>query len=311
MSNDNFYNHRIIAIERTETSGSGQSGVKYPMWKCRLEGGKSVNVFKHTMAARNTHALFEAYHPELDAMGMNEVVMWTQHPIAVHCIPDGNWLKVATVAPRPEGAKPDEEIDNTATQRLARAGVQKWAGFFLIDDHLIMDIETADDTNTSEVLSISVISTRGETIYKSLIKPTIPDFVNRAEHVNGITIDMLKDAPTLADIYQKIVTALSCEIVAVYNADFDIPVLQHALIRSGLQPVAIMAAVCVMKQFAMYRGEWNFIKQSWRWAKLGEAAAMFGIKTPSAHEAEADCITTLEIIKAMAAGTPLEEVEPF
>lgn len=308
---DNFYNYKIIAIERTEPSGTGQSGVKYPMWKCRLEGGKSVNIFQHTMAARNTHALFEQYHTELDAMGMNEVVTWNQHPIEIRCVPDGQWLKVATVAPRPDGAKPDEEEDATEQQKLARAGAQRWAQYFFDEDYLILDLETDDKTNTAEILSIAVISTDGEVIYQSLVRPTKPNFINKAEHINGITAEMLKDAPTLAEIREKIVTALSGEIVAVYNADFDIAVLQNAMIRAGLPPVAILATVCVMKQFALYRGEWNYVKSDWRWATLSEAAARFGIETPQAHGALPDCETTLQLIKAMAAGAPLGEVEPF
>lgn len=310
---ENFYNYKIIAIERAETTGTGQSGKKYPMWRCQLEGGKKVNIFKHDKYDRNSHRLFEQYHTELDSMEINDVVTWMQHPIEVHCVPDGQWLKIATVAPRPEGAKPDEEVDNTATQKLARAGVENWAVAFSVRiDTRILDLETSDKTVTSEVLSIAVIGCEhGKVIFKSLVRPTNPNFVNHAEHVNGITPDMLKDAPTLAEIYPQICDALAFAVVGIYNAEFDEKVLQNALIRAGLKPVPILATACVMKQFAMYRGEWNSIKQDWRWATLSEAAARFGIETPEAHGALPDCRTTLEIIKAMAAGQPLDEVEPF
>jgi DNA polymerase-3 subunit epsilon len=309
--NDDFYNHRIILIERAETSGSGESGNKYPMWRCQLEGGKKVNFFKHTKPERNSYGLFHEYHDELDAMETGDVMTWNQHPIEVRCAPDGQWLKVVTVKPRPDGAKPDEDVDNSEQQMIARAGVQLWAAEFLADKGTrILDIETSDKTNTSEILSIAVTDGSGRTIFESLIRPAA-EYTNKAEHVNGLTADRLKDAPTLAQVYSYICAALQGMIVGIYNADFDEKCLQNALIRAGLPPVAMLATVCVMEKYAMYRADWNFVKQDWRWATLSEAAARFGIETPEAHGALPDCKTTLAVIEAMAAGAPLGEVEPF
>jgi DNA polymerase-3 subunit epsilon len=309
---ENFYTHRIILIERAESSGNGSTGTKYPMWRCQFDGGKKANIMKHPKSDIDSYEMFKDYHAELDAMEIGEVVTWQQHPIEVRCKPSGQWLNFVTVAPRPDDAKPDEDIDMTEAQKLSRAGITEWAQDFInARETRILDIEASDKTVISEVLSISILDSSGNTLLKTLVKPTVEGFINHAEHINGITAEMLKDAPTLEDLYPQLYHFLTGMIVCAYNVDFDVPLLQNAVIRAGKRSIPILATVCAMKQFAAYRADWNFAKSEWRWATLSDAAAIFGIETPDAHDAEADCKTTLEIIKYMANGQPIGDVEPF
>lgn len=304
--NDSFYNQKIISIERALTSGKGASGKKYPMWKCRLESGKTVNAFQHDLPERNSHRLFDQY-PEIDEMDLGDVLLWTDFPIECRCAPDGDFLKLVTLAPRKEDARPDfekpapDEVPNSLT--LAQSAVQQWAKRMVESGAVIIDFETDEASATAEVLSVAVIDTEGTTLCRFLVNPT-PGMVfrNRAEHINGITSKMLQDAPSLAQIVPLLSDVLSNRVVLAYNADFDIPVLQNAMLRAGYPPIIPLVGACVMKMYAMYRGQWDYRKKDWRWARLSEAAESFGIETPSAHDALADVRTTLEVLRQMAAG---------
>ncbi len=56
-----------------------------------------------------------------------------------------------------------------------------------------------------------------------------------------------------------------------------------------------------MDSFAIFYGDWNNYLQSYKWQKLSVAARHLGILTPNAHTAAADALTTLQVVKRMAA----------
>lgn len=63
--------------------------------------------------------------------------------------------------------------------------------------------------------------------YYTLLKP-IPDNRNTTNtHVNGITWDMVKDAPTFAEAWPKMAPFFEGQRLVAHNADFDIDVLKH------------------------------------------------------------------------------------
>jgi len=88
-----------------------------------------------------------------------------------------------------------------------RVRAVRWARTQLtLDNWAILDTETTGLYN-AEIVEIAIISTTGEPLLNTLIKPrlTIPA---RASSIHGITDDMLVNSPTFPEIYPQIVDLL-------------------------------------------------------------------------------------------------------
>lgn len=111
---------------------------------------------------------------------------------------------------------------------------------FEIGRILAVDFETASSQRASACsMGLCIIDYRtGEVIEKQhyYINPEV-EFCSRNIHVNGITPDMVADAPT----FPEIIGELSCRIgkdtiVVSHNAPFDISVILRSCIRYDVPP---------------------------------------------------------------------------
>ena len=96
------------------------------------------------------------------------------------------------------------------------------------------------------------------------------------------------------------------ETIAVYNASYDVRLIRQTDAIWGVSPTLkpgdIRKFVCAMRAYAEFYGQ-KSDRGGYRWQKLAAAAEQQGIKIEgTAHRALSDCLTTLGIIKAMAAG---------
>lgn len=161
------------------------------------------------------------------------------------------------------------------------------------DDFLILDTETTGLFD-AEVVQIGIINMSGEVVLDSLVRPTtrIPD---DAIAIHGITNEMVVNAPSFAEIFPQIQTALEGKQVIIYNAEFDRKILNYCCKLHGLKNLGIQKrSHCAMEWYAQFVGDWSPYYRSYKWQPLN-----------GGHSAISDCIACLDLIKKMSS----EEIE--
>lgn len=166
-------------------------------------------------------------------------------------------------------------------------------------DYLVLDTETTGLDAGSEICQIAIIDSTGKPLLDTLVKPVQP-IPAEATAIHGITNETVKNAPPFP--YQLIRKLLNGKSVIVYNAEYDIGILQSSTDVLGFTDfrwVHTANFYCAMKHFAQIYGDWNDYHQSYRWQKLSTACAYYKIPVTKAHGALEDCLATLEVCKAM------------
>ena len=125
-----------------------------------------------------------------------------------------------------------------------------------------------------------------------LIKPTIP-ITESACRIHGITDESVKDAQSFMDVWKDISDVIYGKLLVIYNAGFDIRMMQQSAIACG---VALLEFPCdwndAMDQYSRWYGEWSDYHGSFKWQRLPGGD----------HTALGDCKAVLELIKRMAGG---------
>lgn len=87
------------------------------------------------------------------------------------------------------------------------AGDKKRAARYGMDPDrvLFFDLELTGVYDHDEILSVSIVSGRGETVLDTLVRPVRKKRWKQTEKIHGITPDMVKGAPTLAEIAPRLV----------------------------------------------------------------------------------------------------------
>lgn len=179
------------------------------------------------------------------------------------------------------------------THEIDRQNAARWAAQMMgADNALILDTETSD--LNGEILELTMINLRGETVYNGRFRPTTPIHW-KAARVHGLTEEILADEPGFSEEYDTIKALLEDQTVLIYNAAFDVPMVRRTCELYNRQPITFKGH-CVMLQYAAFVGEWNDYYGNYRWQRLPEGD----------HSALGDCLATLDILKKMAAA----HVEP-
>jgi DNA polymerase III subunit epsilon len=178
----------------------------------------------------------------------------------------------------------DAELKNQSKQRLAtleRAIAQT--------DGVILDTETTG-LYDAEIVEIVIINHLGETLLNTLVKPSIP-IPPEVVEIHGITDKMVESAPSFSDIYPRIVEVLKDKRVLIYNAEFDIGILDYCRRLHGLRSLKLKArSECIMEWHAQWVGRWNNYYEDYRYHPLC-----------GGHRVLDDCLAALERIKKIAA----------
>lgn len=184
------------------------------------------------------------------------------------------------------------------TQSQAEATTQ--AKQILTHQPVYLDTETTGVNRTAEIVEISIIDHDGTTLLDQLVKPRyrIP---GEAMRVHGITNKMVEDAPLWVDIWPQVKATLANRRVAIYNADFDLRLIKQSHQQAGLEWEALGArAICIMKLYAQFYGEWDGRRGSYRWQSLEKAGHQCRLKLPNSHRAKADTLLTRALLRYMA-----------
>lgn len=185
----------------------------------------------------------------------------------------------------------------------------QWARDVLKLPFVVWDTETTGIDDDSKIVSLAAINHTGKVLGNSLINPGVK-IPSTATRIHKITNEMVKDAPSFADVYDQISDALSARRWVIYHKNFDIARLNYECDRADLlriRPAEIIMPYgygddtqCAMEEYAGFYGQWNDYHDSFTWKKLTEAADHLGVEARGAHHALEDCFLILEVIRRMA-----------
>ena len=163
---------------------------------------------------------------------------------------------------------------------------------------IVLDTETTGLDpfgERDEMLQLSIIDGDGNTLLDTYIKPKWHDVWPGAESVNGISPEMVKDAPSPEELVPAVKGIFeSADVLVGYNVNFDLAFLSVW----GICLEERQVVVDVMQEFAEVYGEWNDYFESYKWQKLTTAAQYYGFRF-QAHNSLEDARATLYVYKAM------------
>ncbi len=123
------------------------------------------------------------------------------------------------------------------------------------------------------------------------------EFVNPEKHipervtkVTNITDDMVKDAPTIKELFPKILEFIEGSVLVAHNAEFDMSHLKANAKRLGYK-----FDYTYVDTYAMARAVYPTFPKY----KLGKIAEKLGIKVEVAHRALDDVDTTVKVLNKM------------
>lgn len=194
----------------------------------------------------------------------------------------------------------DDESDKVRKRGIAEAA-RAWMKY----PYVVFDSETTGLEEDAEIVSIGIVSHRGEVLLDTLIKPVYP-IPHEATLIHGIHDALVADAPTFEEVYPLIRSAMQAKRWAGYNISFDMEKLAYQVRKRGMEPIS--PAKCwdewliddvwdVMRPYAEWWGEWNEYYGNYRWQKLANARKRHKLHRGRDHGALDDAITTLRLIE--------------
>jgi DNA polymerase-3 subunit epsilon len=164
-----------------------------------------------------------------------------------------------------------------------------------------LDTETTGNGPNDEIIEIGIVDEDGNRMVESLVRPVgkiHPD----ALRVHGITEAMVATAPRWIVVWPKVEAVLAGRPVGIYNADFDLRLMQQTHAKYKMRWQFPGEAFCIMKLYAQFYGEWNPRTGGYRWQSLENAGRQCGILLPNAHRTIADTLLTRALLQYMAKG---------
>jgi DNA polymerase III subunit epsilon len=182
---------------------------------------------------------------------------------------------------------------------IDRVAAVQWAQSLLERSNLaILDTETTG-LYQAEIVEVAIVNSRSEPLLTSLVKPTI-SIPQEVITIHGITDLDVKDSPTFPEIYPAIAEALKERELAIYNASFDMSILDYCCKLHRLPLLDLSNdSHCIMQWYSQWVGEWSRYYGNYKYQALG-----------GGHRALNDCLAALDRIKTMAADTPFIRYPP-
>ena len=171
----------------------------------------------------------------------------------------------------------------------------------LASQPLYLDTETTGIDRSSEIVEICIVDYDCSLVFQSLVKP-VGSIPADATRIHGITNDMVRSAPAWYKIWPELESLLEDRTIGIYNAEFDLRLLQqtHARYKIPWHAALKGSAFCIMKLYAQYYGEWDPIRGSYRWQSLAAAGRECSIPVLNTHRALDDTLLAREVLHFIA-----------
>jgi len=164
-----------------------------------------------------------------------------------------------------------------------------------------LDTETTGIGPNDNIVEIAVIDDDGYTLIDTLVKP-VGTISTETIRIHGITDEMVRASPRWMEVWDQVEPVLSGRFVGIYNAEFDLRLIQQSHNLNWMQwvPPEGMEVFCIMKLYAQFFGRWNPRRGNYHWQSLGDAGRQCGIHLPSTHRAKDDVLLTRALLHHMA-----------
>ena len=180
----------------------------------------------------------------------------------------------------------------TAARIANRGDAVRWARSLLsVGNFVVLDSETTGLGTPIDFVEVGVLSSRGEVLFDSPIKPSCP-IEPGASRLHGRTTKSLSGERRFHEFYPDLLETLWTKRVVVYNAPYDRRVWDAAVGRLGARAELagqLAPWECAMRAFAAYVGE-----RSKRGGHKNQKLA------GGDHTAIGDAQATLRLIERMA-----------
>lgn len=149
-----------------------------------------------------------------------------------------------------------------------------------------LDTETTGLERRAEIVEIAILDHDGTPLIDTLVKPRLP-IPWEVVRIHGITDRHVQHAPTWAEVWPQVETILSTRTVGIYNAGFDLRMLEqsHKIARLPWHGDGLRT-FCIMQIYARYYGERR--NNSFRWQSLAKAAVQCRLSLANSHRAADD-----------------------
>lgn len=164
-----------------------------------------------------------------------------------------------------------------------------------LSDILIFDTETTGIfPNSEEILELAIINGCGDVLFNERFKPAHKKSWPKAQEINGISPDDVKDCKPLAEYLPQLQEIFDKpRLIAGYNVGFDLKFIHAAGIKTHAEYIKD-----IMKDFADERGIYDDEHGHNKWFKLEEAASYYNYEFKP-HGALEDCKATLFVFKKL------------
>jgi DNA polymerase-3 subunit epsilon len=183
----------------------------------------------------------------------------------------------------------------------ARSEAIRLAGEKLALHPLYLDTETTGNGPGDEIIQVAILDEAGQAVLETLVKPSTR-ITPEAQRVHGLTETELANAPRWFHVWPKVEAALLGKTVGIYNADFDLRLIQQTNSKYRIRWSPESAGFfCIMKLYAQFFGEWNPRTGGYRYQSLEMAGRQLGITWPERlHDACQDALLARAVLQAMA-----------
>jgi DNA polymerase III subunit epsilon len=192
------------------------------------------------------------------------------------------------------GSTSSKQIAASPARIASREDAIRWARSLVSGgEFVVLDSETTGLGNPIDFVEVGVLSSRGESLFDSLMEPSCP-VDPRASQVHGHTAESLAGERRFFEVYPDLLDVLWAKRVVVYNASYDRRVWDAAVRRLGARAALageLAPWECAMRAFAAYVGE-RSKKGGYKSQKLSGGD----------HTAIGDARATLRLIEWMAEG---------
>lgn len=191
---------------------------------------------------------------------------------------------------------------STGFQEVSRI-IEEIRQLLLNPDAVILDTETTG-IRQAEIIELSIIDMQGRVLFDRLIRPRRMEMNRYAQKVHGISLEELRDQPTLPEVLEELSPILDRSLVLAWNAPFDRLMVQRSRRIWGLEPGDFRIR-CAMQLYAGLYGR--------RTLGLQRAIEHRGLQQlhnmHASHRALGDVNLVLELLRA-AIGHEADAVLP-